>query len=119
MKSEGNKNSPQFARLLSPKNWRLSRIKSSERHAHDSTNSLPDRIQQNGFEVTPLPTTLDSSKSYTLRVYASDLHPDILYKTITIAAATTAVEALQLLLNKYAANEDDKNHSRFDLAEVS
>lgn len=120
MKSEGNKNSPQFARLLSPKNWRLSRIKNSERHAHDSTNSLPDRIQQNayGFEAGPLPTTLDSSKSYTLRVYASDLHPDILYKTITIAVATTAVEALQLLLNKYAVDEDDKDHSRFNLAEV-
>ena len=119
MKSEGNKNSPQFARLLSPKNWRISRIKHSERQAHESTNSLPDKIRQSSFEVAPLPTTLDSSKSYKLRVYASDLHPDILYKTITITTTTTAVEALQLLLNKYAVDEDDKDHSRFNLAEVS
>ena len=63
--------------------------------------------------------SLDSSKRYTLRVYASDLHPDILYKTITIAAATTAVEALQLLLKKYAVDPDDRDHKRFNLAEVS
>ena len=119
MKSEGNKNSPQFTRLLSPKNWRLSRIKNSERHAHDSTNSLPDKVQQNSFEMTTLPTALDDSKSYKLRVYASDLHPDILYKTITITAATTAVDALQLLLEKYAVDKEDRDHSRFNLAEVS
>ena len=63
--------------------------------------------------------SLDSNKRYTLRVYASDLHPDILYKTITITAATTAVEALQLLLKKYAVDPDDRDHKRFNLAEVS
>lgn len=114
--------SPQFARLLSPKTWRLSRVKQTERHTHDSTNSLPDRIQQSkhlSVADTAGLTTLDSSKLYTLRVYASDLHPDILYKTITVTVATTAVEALQLLLNKYAVDEDDKDHNRFNLAEVS
>lgn len=61
---------------------------------------------------------IDSNR-YTLRVYASDLHRDILYKTITITAATTAVEALQLLLKKYAVDPDDRDPSRFHLAEVS
>lgn len=119
LKSE-NKNSPQFARLLSPKNWRLSRTKHVDRHAHDSTDSLPDIIQQNSFEVTTsLPTILDKTSRYTLRVYASDLHPDILYKTITITATTTALEALQLFLKKYAVDEEDRDPSRFNLAEVS
>ena len=63
-------------------------------------------------------TSLDSNR-YTLRVYASDLHRDILYKTITITAVTTAVEALQLLLKKYAVDPDDRDHNRFNLAEVS
>jgi len=52
-------------------------------------------------------------------VYASDLHPDILYKTITVTPKTTALEALQWLLNKYAVDEDDKDTNKFYLAEVS
>lgn len=63
--------------------------------------------------------TLDNNKSYAIRVYASDLYPEILYKTITVTATTTAIEALQFFLNKYAVDEGDKDHSKFNLAEVS
>jgi len=103
--------SPQFRRLLSPKHWRL---KSVKHHDHnESTSSLPDRIQCNPQDSPVI------DRACILRVYTSDLHPDVLYKTITVTPKTTALEALQCLLNKYAVDEDDKDPRKFYLTEVS
>jgi len=107
-----SKESPQFRRLLSPKHWKLKSVKRTEQN--ESTSSLPDRIQSNPPQDSPV-----IDRACILRVYASDLHPDILYKTITVNAKTTAREAMQWLLNKYAVDEDDKDPCKFYLAEVS
>jgi hypothetical protein len=48
-------------------------------------------------------------------VYASVLHPDVLYKAAHVSYSTTAAHVVKELIDKYAVNEEDKDPAMFCL----
>ena len=63
------------------------------------------------------PTLLEHKSEY-IRIVATELHPQLQYKTLPITAYTSAYEVVVKIVTKFAIKDEDKDPDLFYLAEV-